>query len=83
MHTGTQFTGTLAPNQSINYYTFGWPSAWDVTWMIVPTTAGTVAQIQWTVSTQLSGTAITYWILVKNLTNATVDIQGRYAVLNA
>ena len=80
---GTQFTGTLAPNQSINYLTFGWQAAWDVSWMIFPTTGGTGAQIQWTVSTQLSGTTITYWILVKNLTAATVNIQGRYAILNA
>jgi hypothetical protein len=80
---GTQFTGTLAPNQSINYFTFGWQAAWDVSWLILPTTGGTAAQIQWTVSTQLSGTTITYWILVKNLTSATVNIQGRYAILNA
>ena len=49
----------------------------------MPTTSGTGAEIQWTVSTQLSGTTITYWILVKNLTSATVNIQGRCAILNA
>jgi alcohol dehydrogenase class IV len=50
---------------------------------MIPTTAGTGAQLQWTVSTQLSGTAITYWIMVKNLTAGTVNFQGRYAILNA
>ena len=80
---GTQFTGTLAPNQSANYYTFGWGAASDVAWTMIPTTAGTGAQLQWTVSTQLSGTAITYWIMVKNLTAGTVNFQGRYAILNA
>jgi hypothetical protein len=83
MQFGTQFTGTLAPNQSIDYFTFGWQAAWDVAWMMVPTTPGAGAEIQWTVSTQLSGTTITYWILVKNLTSATVNFQGRYAILNA
>lgn len=83
MHFGTQFTEKLAPNQSINYYTFGWSAAWDVSWMVIPTTAGTGAQVQCTVSTQLSGTTITYWIQVKNLTSATLNIQGRYAILNA
>jgi hypothetical protein len=51
--------------------------------MIFPTNPGTAAQIQWTLSTQLSGATVTYWILVKNLTGVTVNIQGRYAVLNA
>ena len=79
---GTQFTGSLTPNQSINYYTFGWPAAWDVAWTMLPTSTATGEQIQWTVSTQLSGSTVTYWILVKNLTSATVNFQGRYAVLN-
>jgi hypothetical protein len=83
MTLGVQFTGTLAPNQSANYYTFGWQSAWDVLWQIMPTSTGTAQQIQWTVSTELSGTTITYWILVKNLTAATIDFEGRYAILNA
>jgi hypothetical protein len=51
--------------------------------MILPTTGGTGAQVQWTVSTQLSGTTVTYWILAKNLTSATVNFEGRYAILNA
>ena len=83
MQIGTQFTGTLAPNQSVNYFTFGWPAAWNMSWLIVPTTPGTGAQVQWTVSTELSGATLTYWLLVKNLTPATVNIQGRYAALNA
>ena len=81
MQIGVQFTGTLAPNQSVNYFTFGWQAASDVLWQIMPTTTGTVAQVKWTVSTELSGTTITYWILVTNLTAATIDIEGRYAIL--
>lgn len=83
MHFGTQIKGTLAPNQSVNYFTFGWPVAWDVLWQVVPTTVGTAQQVKWTVSTELSGTTVTYWVLVTNLTSATIDIEGRYAVLNA
>ena len=83
MQLGTQFNGTLTANQTINYYTFNWPAAWNVSWMMIPTTPGTATQLQWTVSTQLSGSNITYWIQVKNLTAATVNFQGRYAVLNA
>ena len=82
MQIGVQFTGTLAPNETVNYYTFGWPSSWDVLWQIMPTTTGGSAQVGWNVSTQLSGTAITYWILVTNLTSAAIDIEGRYAILN-
>lgn len=82
MQLGVQFTGTLAPNQSINYFTFGWPAAWDVLWQIMPTSTGAAQQVQWTVSTELSGTTLTYWILVTNLTAASIDIEGRYAILN-
>jgi hypothetical protein len=82
MQLGVQFTGTLAPNQSINYFTFGWPANWDVLWQVMPTSTGTAAQTQWTVSTELSGSTITYWILVRNLSAATIDIEGRYAILN-
>ena len=82
MQIGVQFTGTLAPNQSINYFTFGWQASWDVLWQIMPTSTGSGPQVQWTVSTELSGTTITYWISVKNLTSAMIDIEGRYAILN-
>jgi hypothetical protein len=83
MQLGVQFTATMAPNQSINFFTFGWPATWDVLWQVMPTSTGTAAQVQWTVSTELSGTTITYWILVTNVTAATIDIEGRYAILNA
>jgi hypothetical protein len=83
MQLGVQFTYTLAPNQSVNFFTFGWQATWDVLWQIMPTTTGTAAQVKWTVSTELSGTTITYWILVTNLTSAAIDIEGRYAILNA
>ena len=82
MQIGVQFTGTLAPNQSINYFTFGWPASWDVLWQIMPASTGGAPQVSWTVSTQLSGSAVTYWILVTNLTSASMDIEGRYAILN-
>jgi hypothetical protein len=38
MTTGAQFTATLTANQSVDFFTYGWPAEQDVTWLIVPTT---------------------------------------------
>ncbi|HZM38845.1 MAG TPA: hypothetical protein VFB94_07005 [Acidimicrobiales bacterium] len=40
-------------------------------------------QIDWDVATErANANQVTYWITVKNLTNATLTFEGRYAVLN-
>jgi hypothetical protein len=81
-YSGTQFTYTLAANQSATFYTFNWPEYEFVVWEVVPTTAGTAAEITWSVEIQrASGAYVTYWITVTNLTGAAVSIQGRYTVL--
>lgn len=84
MSTGVQFTGTLAPNQSINYFSWGWPPAWHVVWYMQPTSPQSGApQVDWSVSVErANATQCTYWITVKNLTGATVTFEGRYAILN-
>jgi hypothetical protein len=81
-YSGTQFTYTIPANQTVNFYTFNWPEYEFVVWEVVPTTAGTAAEITWNVEIQrASGAYVTYWISVTNLTGAPVSIQGRYTVL--
>jgi hypothetical protein len=81
-YSGTQFTYTLAANQTVNFYTFNWPEYQFVVWEIVPTTAASAEEVKWTVEIQrASGAYVTYWIAVTNLTGAPVSIQGRYTVL--
>lgn len=81
-YSGTQITATLQANQTTNFFTFNWPEYLFVVWDVVPTTAGTAAEITWNVEIQrASGAYVTYWISVTNLTSAPVAIQGRYTVL--
>ncbi len=84
MRTGRQFTGTLAPRQTRRWFTFNWPADWHVVWYMVPTTPRRGApQIEWDVAVERGDASrCTYWITVKNLTNAPVTFEGRYAVMN-
>ncbi len=36
---GVQFRGRLQPNQTQRWFTYNWPSNYDVAWMVVPTDA--------------------------------------------
>jgi hypothetical protein len=41
------------------------------------------AELDWNVAVERAdASSCTYWITVKNLTGATVNFEGRYAVLN-
>ncbi len=84
MFTGVQFTGTLGPNASNRWFTFNWNPAWHVVWHVMPITPRSGApELDWDVSVErASPTGVTYWINVTNLTNQSVDFEGRYVVLN-
>lgn len=84
MSTGVQFTGTLAPNQTLRYFTFNWPATWHVVWYVMPTTPRNGSpELDWEVAVERGdATRATYWITVKNLTNIPVVFEGRYAILN-
>ena len=49
---GTQWTGTLGPNQTQRWFTFNWPATWHVVWTVMPDTPGTSPQLQWSVAVQ-------------------------------
>ena len=85
MQIGVQFTGTLAPNETQQWFTYGWQSDWDVSWMVVPTTAQPgSAHVQCDVATERAAdNSITYWVTVQNITSDTFDFEARYAILNA
>ena len=80
---GTQFTGTLQPNQTARWFTFNWPAHWHVVWTVVPTVPNSVApQVQWKVQVERASLGlITYWINVTNVTATTVTFEARYNVL--
>jgi hypothetical protein len=80
---GVQFVGTLAPNQTQRWFTFNWPAQWHVLWSVVPITPKSgAAEIQHSVAVERANDRfVTYWITVTNLTNITVNFEGRYAVV--
>jgi len=84
MPVGTQFTGTVAANGTRRWFSHSWPVARHVLWTVVPTTPRAGApQVEWDVSVErASPTALTYWITVRNLTAAAVDVEGRYAMFD-
>jgi hypothetical protein len=55
-----------------------------VIWYVVPTSPKRGApQIDWDVAVErASASHITYWISIKNISSAPVDIEARYAVMN-
>ncbi|MBD0294426.1 MAG: hypothetical protein ICV84_04365 [Flavisolibacter sp.] len=81
---GTQFTGTLNPNQTQRWFTFNWPATWHMVWTVMPTNPIPGApQITWKVQVERATSEfVTYWVVVTNLTDKTVTFEGRYAILS-
>jgi hypothetical protein len=81
---GVQIADTMPPNASIDYFTYGWDPAWDVVWMVVPTTpAPGQPQVEWDVAIERADNAnVTYHVRITNLTSNDLGIEGRYAILN-
>ena len=78
-----QWFGSLAPNQTASWFTFGWSAASHVFWTIMPLTPCPGApQLTWKVRVErANATQSTYWIDVTNLTSDPVKFEGRYDVL--
>ena len=82
MATGVQWTGSLAPNQTHQWFTFNWPAVWHVVWYMMPTSTQGVSEVSWSVAVQRADVNnVTYWITVTNLTGTAVTFEGRYAIL--
>jgi hypothetical protein len=84
MRVGVQFTGTVNAGQTARWFTFNWPQGWHVAWNVVSTSPRPGApQIDWDVEVERATAGnITYWISVRNVSPAPVNIEARYAVLN-
>ena len=54
-----------------------------VVWYVMPTTPKSGApELEWSVRVERSNpTQCTHWITVHNLTNVSVNFEGRYAIL--
>lgn len=80
---GVQWFGSLAPNQTKTWFTWGWGAAWHVLWTIMPLTpCPGAAEVRWNVRVErANATQCTYWITVTNLTSDPVKFEGRFDVL--
>lgn len=81
---GTQWYGLIEPNQTQLWFTWGWPSDWNVLWHVMPMTPcpyGT--RLTWDVTVErASGGDATYWIKVINPSPERVRFEGRFDVLS-
>jgi hypothetical protein len=84
MRVGVQFRGQVNASATQRVFTSNWPSDWHVLWYVAPTNARSGApQIDFDTEVErASADRITYWIMVRNLTDQPVDYELRYAVLN-
>ncbi len=84
MWTGVQWTGTLPAGASARWFTWGWQASRHVVWYMMPTSPRVGSpQLDWDVAVErATSSQCTYWITVRNLTNAPVTFEGRYAVLS-
>jgi hypothetical protein len=78
--TGTQWTGTINPGQTQNWFTHSWPVNQIVNWSIRPTTAGGKIKAEVSIERAANNT-FTYWITVTNTGSVATNFEGRYAVL--
>jgi hypothetical protein len=85
---GTQFTGSLGPNQTNGWFTHSWPSHWFVVWTVVPTAPVVDGPAQLELTVRISRQAdranarlVKYHLTVRNLTSTSVTFQARYEVL--
>ena len=85
MRLGVQFRGRVPANSTRRWFTHSWPQAWRSVWMVVPTgpVQNSSAQIEWKVQVERQTTSLLkYYIEIRNVSNRTVDIEARYAILD-
>lgn len=84
MRTGIQWRGSIAPNATHRWFSWGWDPNLHVIWYVMPTTVRSGnPQLDWDVAVERANSSqCSYWITVKNLTNQTVHFEGRFAILS-
>lgn len=81
---GTQWFGLIEGNQTLRWFTWGWPARMHVLWNIMALTPCPGApQLKWSVAVErYNATDCTYWITVNNLSADRVRLAGRYDILS-
>ena len=84
MRVGVQYRGQINARATQRVFTFNWSADQHILWYVVPTSPRTGApQLDFDTEVErASADRITYWIIVRNLTDQPVDYEMRYAILN-
>lgn len=77
---GTQWTATINPGQTQNWFTFGWPADFLVTWSIRPTTPSGKIKSEVAIERGANNT-FTYWITVTNIGPVATNFEGKYSIV--
>jgi len=77
---GTQWTATINPGQTQNWFTHSWSPEWFVNWAIRPTTAGGRIKSEVSIERAANNT-FTYWIAVTNTGPVATSFEGKYALM--
>lgn len=77
---GTQWTATINPGQTQNWFTFGWPAEFLVTWSIRPTTPSGKIKSEVAIERGANNT-FTYWITVTNIGPVATNFEGKYSIV--
>lgn len=82
---GVQWTYTMSPGQTLEFYTSNWPSSSFINWSVMTDSAtGDIGAGVTDVHTQRTdSTHVTYWITVSNESASSVAIEGRYCYLHS
>jgi len=76
--TGTQFTGTINPGQTQNWFTFNWPTNEVTKWSVRPNTTG--GRVSFTEEVQRSNNGrLTYWLKIKNVGGIATNFEAKFA----
>lgn len=77
---GTQWTATINPGQTQNWFTHSWSPDWFINWSVRPTTAGGRIKSEVSVERAANNT-FTYWITVTNTGPIATSFEGKYALM--
>lgn len=77
---GTQWTGTINPGQTQNWFTFNWSPDWFMNWSIRPTTTGGKIKSEVAIERAANNT-FTYWITVTNTGSVATSFEGKYSLM--
>lgn len=78
--TGTQWTATINPGQTQNWFTHSWSPTWLINWSIRPTTPGGKIKSELAIERAANNT-FTYWITVSNIGTVATSFEGKYSRL--